>query len=76
MKKKQKKTKSMACQVSILGPRGYEPRTLPLRHMPICTTLVEICFLLNKTLRLFLFWRGPDLRSHRAYMQVLIAGIE
>ena len=25
----------MARQVSILGPRGYEPRTLPLRHVPI-----------------------------------------
>ena len=24
----------MARQVSILGPRGYEPRTLPLRHVP------------------------------------------
>ena len=33
-KKNYKKEKIMACQVSILGPRGYEPRTLPLRHMP------------------------------------------
>ena len=29
-----KKGETMACQVSMLGPLAYEPRTLPLRHMP------------------------------------------
>ena len=38
----------MACQVSILGPRGYEPRTLPLRHMPTDITISKIFIYLNK----------------------------
>ena len=33
------KGRMMACQVPILGPRGYEPRALPLRNMPVSSVV-------------------------------------
>jgi hypothetical protein len=47
IRKRQKKTKkNYQSQVSILGPVGYGPTTLPLRHSDVYVQLADVLYML------------------------------
>ena len=46
MAKKIKKRQQLLCLVSIQGPLGYEPNTLPLRHRAV-HKLAKVCKYIN-----------------------------